>query len=206
MSRSTYAGVVITAFVVTFFFMSFSDAPGSNDKKERIASAGKVLPGVTELKGYMDTLYVDIPTFLSRAPRKRKLVFKYYITADDKLTLYGWRTKKDNVNDGQYDSTYELILKNGGTKLTVPYGPGSFLGGVVITPEDIDTIREYIRKNPTMTFIMFEPEKDPIYAGHVYYEIKLTDFEPKAGSIKTLVPPVKVGGTGANPSPPRNSG
>ena len=205
MSRSTYAGVMITAFVVTFFFMSFNDAPGSNDIKERIVSPGEALPGLTQLKGYMDTLYVDIPTFRRLAPKNRKLVFKYYITTGGKLTLYGWRTKKDNVNNHEYDPTNELILKNGGSKLTVPYGPGSFLGGVVITKDDVDTIREYIGKNPTMTFVMFEPQKDPTYAGHVYYEINLTDFEPKAGSVQTLVPPVKVIGAGANPSPPRNS-
>jgi hypothetical protein len=206
MFRSTYAGVMITAFVVTFFFMSFSDAPGSNNKKERKASPGEVLPGVTAFRGYMDTLYVDIPTFLSHAPRKRKLVFKYYITDEDSLTLRGWRTKRDGVNDHEYDPTNELILKNGGANLAIPVGPGSFLGGVILTKEDIGTIRDYIATHGSMKFVMFKPMKDATYAGHVDYDIFLTDYEPKpGGDIHTLSAAVQVVGVGANPSPPRNS-
>jgi hypothetical protein len=209
MFRSTCAGVMITAFVVTFFFMSFKDAPGSNDIKERIASPGVspgVLPGVAEFRGYMDTLYVDIPTFLARAPRKKRLVFKYYITAEDSLTLCGWRTVKDRANNHRYDPKDELILINGGADLTIPIGPGSFLGGVVLTKADIGTIRDYIGTHKSMRFVIFVPQKDSTYAGHVYYDIFLIDYDPKLnGEIHTLSAPVKVIGVGANPSPPRKS-
>ncbi len=167
--------------------------------------------GVAEVKtleGYLDTLYIaknQIPNFSGK-----RVVLKYYIESSGLLTLAGWRIRGGRDTYDPQNPASKIILKNGKTS-PISFGSGSFLGGVVLTDNQVTLIQRALvdPQNTNLIYLVFAPSNDAAHPGHFQYNLFLSDYPPVKISADSSAPfaikslkPINVI---ANPSPPRNS-
>jgi hypothetical protein len=151
------------------------------------------------LSGYLDTLWIDVNSFLAI---KQRVTFRFYIVNSKTLTLRGW-SKEDSVYNNAGPS---IILNNGRTSSKARFGADNYFGNLQLARADVKAIKDLIKSSsPAPTYVLFAPDLTSNNAGQINYIIYLTTDDPHPLiTVKTpFTAPVPTG-VNTNPSPPRN--
>lgn len=180
-----------------------STAPVTTDSSrvpsaDSMSSVNKInaSPQPTNLIGnYLDTLWVDAAIF-SNLPH-RLLAFRFYVDNTESLLMNGWVVKLL----GGYPPNPDVTLSTGRAS-TIQYLAGDYLGNLLLSGAEIQTIRQYIVSN-NAKYVLFAPI-DPATAsfkGQITYSILVTSDDPHP-LVKIVNPNVVNTNVKTNPSPP----
>ncbi len=147
---------------------------------------------VAAISGKLDTLWADTSAF--RKLPAGKTVFVFTIGGKDTLTLHGWNAK--GANDDTFLDNPDIRLLKGKPSI-LAYGPGTYLGNVILQKDDLRIIKDFISTN-RYKYVVFAPKK--IIGEHFGYEISVTNND--LTNKMTLITLTATAIT-ANPSPPK---
>lgn len=194
------ANFCLVLFLISSVFFSQNVLSQTKQKtlfQNTITTAAiKSLAQVRLVSGYLDTLWIDSSKF---ANLSKRLVMRFYIDSSGLLTLRGWENDDDNFQD------QGKIIFNNAHPSNVKFGPGSYLGNLVIRSDELKIIKRKLERKHSK-FVVFCPHDDATDPdgdiGQITYDIYVSMVDPS----KSALSPMALTPTGqqANPSPPRN--
>jgi hypothetical protein len=150
-------------------------------------------PQVKDLSDNLDTLWIDVPTFV---PLNPKLTFRFYDTSNA-FTLHGWLGNNTSFNNKPPDVRLQI-----GKPSIIKFGTGCYFGNLLMDSKSLNVIQGLIKSNNSK-FVLFAPQDPALNGGQVIYAIFLTNDDPHplaSGGASGLIPTNEF----TNPSPPKN--
>lgn len=183
-----------SVFLITFFFTGCNNGNTSKrdlSKKDTTESSGVMAaPIETNLKIlYLENFPGSGHDQLDQLLKKgEKLVFQFYHTDKDELTLMAWPTKQGNTAFDIKDVQELKIKGNSSTDISKMM---AYLGDQQISKKDASELSKLVNQNGAQ-YIFFEPAIDTDH--HVYYKLSKSSSNDFANKILTDIV--------TNPSPP----
>lgn len=199
--RLKRSGALLIALLILFSSFNGENLASAPAVSRSTASSNALifLPAqIPPLNGYLDTLWIDAATFNSL--QKKKLTFRFYFQSLTSITMHGWYGKRTKFVHPTPDPDVKLLIGRPSDK--AQYGPGNYLGNLVIYKNEINEIKKIIKASSS-SYVLFAPVDPSISNGQITYNILLTKDDPNKGKAVSLA--IVPTGITANPSPPRNS-
>jgi hypothetical protein len=186
--------------LMTGFLSSGCNNPSDNGDSAEQAKAADSVETAAEpastaaalLSGTLDSLWVDSLTFTKLG--NNPAVFSFYVGGLDTLTLHGWAGK--GICKTSYTPYPDITLYKGKPS-PASYGPGTYLGNVILDKNSVKNIIKVL-KDSAAQYVLFAPQRSGAYINYKIYLSK--EYPTILVKTRAIIDP----NASTNPSPPKN--
>jgi hypothetical protein len=175
--------ILLAGCIFTFIGISCKEKPTEAEKADpegKVVSLSAITGNYLILFGNVQDFKAlnsfncppNLPVPQRRGRKVGGVVMKYKI-APNGLLLDGWQIIKKGNNDYSFSTKPNFSLMEGGIS-NIPYNEGTYLGSIVIDNCFLQKIKENIRTNPQLPYIIFTP--DAVQGGKsIFYNVALSN-------------------------------